>query len=134
MRRPHLTESVFLADLGKMYAAAAKLGLHTVWLTMKPVGTKRHKKSGNLLGGATPVPLGCLVRATNGKKTSSCVVEPHRAKAFQVGLQAAMATHVQPLPAPTVETPAPAPVAKRSSPKAIIKKVTSPTTTTTTKK
>jgi len=94
MRRPHLSESVFLSDLTKMYQAAQRAGQHTVWITMKQVGTRTHKKSGKLVGGANPIPVGCLVRATNGKKTTSCVVEARRAKAFQQGLQQAMATNI----------------------------------------
>eukprot|EP00759_Apiculatamorpha_spiralis_P058876 PhF_6_TR9456/c0_g1_i2/m.14774/K03104/SRP14; signal recognition particle subunit SRP14 len=91
MRRTHMSETTFLQELHKMYTACAKAAQNSVWLTTKQVGHKTFKKSGK----PYPIPSGCLVRATNGKKTISVIIEAKRAKAFQVGLQHVLATNVK---------------------------------------
>ncbi|KAA8494273.1 Signal recognition particle 14 kDa protein [Porphyridium purpureum] len=85
----------FLHQLGKLYEASRDT--HSVWVTLKRVEAAALEKSkpkgarapADELAAASGQPQ-CLVRATNGKRKISCVVDAPQIARFQLELMTVM--------------------------------------------
>ena len=86
-----LDHDAFLFNLGKLYEA--NKDKHSVWVTLKRVEAPTLEKSRRKVERRMPSDSGdadaqpkCLVRATNGKRKISCLVESADVPRFQLEL------------------------------------------------